>query len=172
MCFCFIFIYSACMAAFCQDRRVMAEADICGLASGKAGFGVECAISGHWSAGGAVEIGFGQFIKAVSTLETDHRQEFGDNLSRPVPDDLHKEHIYARYWPSEIMTGPYATAVISHGNVSGTDLGIGAGYIMHIWKFLNLYIEYRVGLKEVIGNDSFPVRGLSAGICLTFGKRP
>jgi hypothetical protein len=67
------------------------------------------------------------------------------------------------------MKGPYLLSGITHGSLSGTDFCLGAGYILHIWKPLNLYIEYSIGLKDAILKEAFPVRGLSAGISLTFG---
>ena len=166
---CVILMLSAYTAAFCQEKRLMAETDLCGLARGRAGFGIEYGISRHWSAGGAIELGFSHFIKGQSKLEQEHTQEFGGAASYPIPSDLHKEGIRFRYWPTETMKGPYALAGITHGNLSGTDLSIGTGYIMHIWKSLNIYFEYSIGLKEAIQAESFPVRGLSAGISLTFG---
>ena len=166
---CVILMLSACTAAFCQGERLMASADLCGLAGGKAGFGVEYGISEHWSAGGTVELGFSNFIKGRSILESDYRLEFGDSTSFPVPTDLQKESIHFIYWPTETMKGPYAMVGVAHGNVSGTDFCIGTGYIMHIWKPFNLYFEYSIGLKEAIRMGSFPVRGLSAGISLIFG---
>lgn len=166
---CVISMFCACTVALCQGKRLMAEVDLCGLAGGKAGLGVEYGISGHWSAGGAVEFGFSHFMKETDALESGHKQEFGDTSSYPVPTDIHKARIHFRYWPAETMKGPYAVAGVTHGDSSGTDLHIGTGYLMHIWKHLNLYIEYSIGLKDVIGMDSFPVRGLSAGISLTFG---
>jgi hypothetical protein len=39
---------------------------------------------------------------------------------------------------------------------------------MHIWKSLNLYIEYSIGLKDSLSKEIIPVRGLTAGISLTF----
>lgn len=165
---CVILMLSACTAALCQGKGIMAEADLCGLASGKAIFGIEYGISEHWSAGGTVELGFSHFIKGPSTLESGHTQEFGDSTSYPIPTDPHKENIHFRYWPAETMKGPYAMAGIAHGSISGTDFCIGTGYIMHIWKSLNIYFEYNIGLKEAIRMETFPVRGLTAGICLTF----
>ena len=168
MLLCLIFIFSASAAALCQERRLMAEADLWGLAGGIAGFGIEYGISEHWSAGGAVGFGFSRFIKDINPLESEHRHEFGDDTSIPVPADILREQIHVKYWPREMMKGPYATAGITHGSRSGTDFRIGAGYLMHIWKPLNLYIEYNIGLKDVIDMDSFPSRGISAGISLTF----
>ena len=161
-------MFGACTAALCQGRRLMAEADLWGLAGGKAGFAVEYAITEHWSAGRAVGFGFSRFIKDAEPLESEHRQEFGDDTSFPVPTDIHREQIHVKYWPREMMKGPYAMAGITHGSLSGADFRIGAGYVMHIWKPLNLYIEYNIGLKDIIGKAPFPVQGLSAGISLTF----
>lgn len=149
----------------------MAEADLWGLAGGKAGFAVEYAITEHWSAGGAVGFGFSYFIKDVNPLESGHRHEFGDETSWPLPTDIHTERIHIKYWPQKMMTGPYAMAGITHGSLSGTDFRIGGGYVMHIWKPLNLYIEYNIGLKDIIGKVPFPVQGLSAGISLTFSLK-
>ena len=104
-------------------------------------------------------------------IDAVHRQEFGDDLSRPAPADFLTESIHARYWPVKVMKGPYALASVSHGNISGTDFCLGCGHLMHIWRCLNLYIEYRVGMKETIKANNFPVKGLSAGISLTFGKQ-
>lgn len=168
MLLCLIFIFGACTAALCQGRRLMAEADLWGLAEGKAGFVVEYGVSAHWSAGGAVGIGFSHFIKDADTLESEHRQEFEDDTSIPIPTDLLREQIHIKYWPWEMMKGPYAMAGITHGSQSGTDFCIGAGYIMHIWKSLNLYIEYSIGLKDSLSKEIIPVRGLTAGISLTF----
>ena len=147
----------------------MTEVNLCGLASGKAEIRVEHAISGHWSAGGAIGFGFAHFIKGPNTLEHEHMKEFGATRSYPKPADIHQEHIYFKYWPDETMKGSYAIAGITHGNLTETDLCIGAGYIMHIWKSVNLYIEYCIGLKDAIDKNVFPVRGLSTGISLTFG---
>ena len=162
-------MFSACAAALCQERRLMAEADLCGLAGGIAGFGIEYGISDHWSAGGAVGFGFSHFIKDVNPLEYEHRHEFGEDTSIPVPADIHREQIHVKYWPKEMMKGPYTMTGITHGSLSGTDFRIGGGYVMHIWKSLNLYFEYSISLKEAIGREAFPVRGISTGICLTFG---
>ena len=156
MCLCFILILGACMAAFCQSKRFMAEVDVSGFAGGKAGLCIEYGITGHWSAGGRVAFGFGRFIKDISALEAGHRQEFGDDLSSHAPTDLHTESVHARYWPKEVMKGPYALAAVSHGNTSGTDFHIGFGHMMHIWKCLNLYMEYSVGMKDAIGKEAFP----------------
>lgn len=161
-------MFSACAAALCQGRRLMAETDLWGLAGGIAGFGIEYGISEHWSAGGAVGFGFSHFIKDVNPLESEHRHEFGEDTSIPVPTDILREQIRVKYWPREMMKGPYAMAGITHGSLSGTDFRIGAGYIMHIWKSVNIYIEYSIGLKGTIDKEFFPVRGLSAGVCLTF----
>ena len=163
-------MFGACTAALCQGRRLMAEADLWGLAGGKAGFAVEYAITEHWSAGGTVGVGFSQFIKELDPLESEHRQEFRDDTSFPVPTDILREQIHVRYWPREMMKGPYAMAGITHGSLSGTDISLGAGYVMNIWKPLNLYLQYSIGLKDAIGKETFPVHGLSAGICLTFAK--
>ena len=170
MLLCLIFIFGACTAALCQGRRLMAEADLWGLSGGMAGFGVEYGISEHWSAGGAVGFGFSHFIKDVNPLESEHRQEFGDDTSIPMPADILREQIRVKYWPREMMKGPYAMAGITHGSLSGTDFRIGAGYVMHIWKSLNLYIEYSIGLKDTIPQETFPGRGLSAGVSLTFER--
>ena len=170
MLLCLIFMLSACTAVFCQGKKFMAEADLCGLAGGKAGFGIEYGISRHWSAGGAIEFGFAHFLKDRDALESGHRQEFGDDNSTPIPIDIHQERICVRFWPSEMMKGPYAVVGISHGSLSGTDISLGAGYVMHIWKPLNLYLQYSIGLKDAIGKETFPVHGISAGICLTFVK--
>lgn len=147
----------------------MAEANLCGLAGGKVGLGLEYGISEHWSAGGAVGFGFSYFIKEVDPLESEHRHEFGDDTSWPLPTDIHTERLHVKYWPKEMMKGPYAMSGITHGSRSGTDFRIGAGYVMYIWKSLNLYFEYSISLKEAIGREAFPVRGISTGICLTFG---
>lgn len=163
-----IFMFGASAASLCQGRRLMAEADLWGLAGGIAGFGIEYGISEHWSAGAAVGFGFSHFIKDVNPLESEHRHEFGEDTSIPVPTDILREQIRVKYWPREMMKGPYAMAGITHGSLSGTDFRIGAGYIMHIWKSVNIYIEYSIGLKGTIDKEFFPVRGLSAGVCLTF----
>ena len=168
MLLCLIFIFSACTAALCQEKRLMAEADLWGLAGGIAGFGIEYGISEHWSAGAAVGFGFSHFIMDVNPLESEHRQEFGDDTSFPVPTDIHREQIHVKYWPKEMMKGPYTMTGITHGSRPGTDFRIGAGYVRHIWKSLNLYIEYNIGLKDIIGKAPFPVQGLWAGISLTF----
>lgn len=147
----------------------MAEADLCGLAGGKVGLGLEYGISEHWSAGGAVGFGFSRFIKDINPLESEHRHEFGEDTTIPIPADILREQIHVKYWPREMMKGPYAMAGITHGSRSGTDFRIGAGYVMHIWKSLNIYFEYSIGLKDTISREAFPVRGLSAGICMTFG---
>ena len=168
MLLCLIFMFGASAAALCQGRRLMAEADLWGLAGGKAGFGIEYGISEHWSTGGAVGFGFSHFIKDVNPLESEHRHEFGEDTYIPVPADILREQIHVKYWPREMMKGPYAMAGITHGSLSGTDFRIGAGYIMHIWKSVNIYIEYSIGLKGTIDKEFFPVRGLSAGVCLTF----
>ena len=162
-------MFGACTAALCQGKRLMAEADLWGLAGGKAGFAVEYAITEHWSAGGAVGFGFSRFIKEVDPLEYDHRHEFGDDPSMPIPADILREQIHVKYWPREMMKCPYAMAGITHGSLSGTDFRIGAGYVMHIWKSLNLYFEYSIGLKDTIDGEVFPIRGLSAGISVNFG---
>ena len=166
-----ILMFSACTAAFCQEKRLMAGADLSGLAGGKAGLGIEYRISSHWSVGGTVELGFSYFIKGPDTMEFEHIQEFGKVTSYPTPTDLHRERIHFKYWPSETMKGPYAIAGVMNGCTKGTDFCIGTGYLMNIWKTLNLYIEYSFGLKDAIGKDTFPVRGLSAGISLTFGHQ-
>lgn len=171
MLLCLIFIFSACVASLCQGRRLMAEADLWGLAGGIAGFGIEYEISEHWSAGGAVGFGFSHFIKDVNPLESEHRHEFGEDTSIPVPADILREQILVKYWPREMMKGPYAMAGITHGSLSGTDFRIGAGYVMPIWKSLNLHFEYNIGLKDIIGKAPFPVQGLSAGISLTFSLK-
>lgn len=171
MLLCLIFIFSACVATFCQGKRLMAEFDLCGLAGGKTGLGLEYGISEHWSAGGTIGFGFSYFIKDPNALESSHRHEFGDETSWPLPTDIHTERIHVRYWPREMMKGPYAMAGITHGSLSGTDFLIGAGYIMHIWKSLNLYFGYSIGLKDVISREGFPVRGVSVGISLTFGHQ-
>lgn len=163
-----IFMFGASAAALCQGRRLMAEADLWGLAGGIASFGIEYGISEHWSAGAAVGFGFSHFIKDVNPLESEHRHEFGEDTSIPVPTDILREQIHVKYWPREMMKGPYAMAGITHGSLSGTDFRIGAGYIMHIWKSVNIYIEYSIGLKGTIDKEFFPVQGLSAGVCLTF----
>lgn len=163
-------MFSACGAAFCQGKRFMAETDMYGLAGGKAGLGFEFGISRHWSAGGTAWFGFSHFIKDASKLESEHRQEFGDIMARPSPADLHKEGIHVKYWPAVMMKGPYAMAGITHGNKSGTDFRIGTGFVMNIWKSLNLYIEYSIGMRETIREKAFPTHGLSAGVCLTFGN--
>ena len=61
-------MFGACTAVLCQGRRLMAEADLWGLAGGKAGFAVEYAITEHWSAGGAVGLGFSHFGTAFSIV--------------------------------------------------------------------------------------------------------
>lgn len=160
---------SACTAAFSQGKRLMAEADLCGIAGGKAGFGVEYGLSEHWSAGGTIDIGFTYFIKGPDTLESEHMKEFGDPTSYPIPTDIQNERIHFRYWPRTCMKGTYVMAGAAHGSQTGADFCIGTGYVMHIWKSLNIYIEYCIGLKEAIRMESFPIRGLSAGISLTFG---
>lgn len=169
MLLCLIFMLGASATALCQGNKLMAETDLCGFAGGKVGLGLEYGISEHWSAGGTVGVGFSQFIKELDPLESEHRQEFRDDTSFPVPTDILREQIHVRYWPKETMKGPYAMAGISHGSLSGTDLSIGAGYVMHIWKSLNLYFEYSIGLKDTIDREAFPIRGLSAGISVTFG---
>jgi hypothetical protein len=170
MLLCLIFMFGACTAALCQGRKLMAEADLWGLVGGKAGFGVQYGVSAHWSAGGSVGFGFSRFIKDIAPLESEHRHEFGDDTSIPVPTDILREQIHVKYWPREMMKGPYAMAGITHGSISGTDFRIGAGYVMHIWKSLNLYIEYSIGLKDTIPKETFPARGLSAGVSLTFER--
>ena len=169
MLLCLIFMFCASAAALCQGRKLMAEADLCWLAGGKVGLGLEYGISEHWSAGGAVGFGFSRFIKDINPLESEHRHEFGEDTTIPIPADILREQIHVKYWPREMMKGPYATAGITHGSRSGTDFRIGAGYVMHIWESLNLYFEYSIGLKDTISREAFPVRGLSAGICMTFG---
>lgn len=171
MLLCLILIFGARTGALCQEKRLLTEADLCGLASGKATLGVEYGISEHWSAGGLFEFGFAHFIKGASVLESEHMLEFGETRSYPTPSDIHKERIHFKYWPQERMKGPYAIAGITHGSTSGTDFCVGTGYLMHIWKPLNLYIEYSIGLKDAVDKGSFPVRGLSAGISLTFGLK-
>jgi hypothetical protein len=137
-----------------------------GLAAGEASISIEREVSGHWSAGGNASYGFGLFWKGPSPLESLHRHEFGDDVFLPTPENLHRESIYVKYWPGEVMKGLYMITAITHGNNSGTDLSIGAGYLIHIWKRLNIYTEYSYAISET---DN-PSNGLSAGICLIFGK--
>ena len=54
----------------------------------------------------------------------------------------------------------------TNANATGTDLTIGAGYLLHIWKCINAYIEYRL----TISDPDTPAMRLSAGICLSLGN--
>lgn len=150
----------------CQNKRLMAGVDAIALAGGETALSIEYGFAGHWSVGGEASYGFGNFCKGMDPLESSHRQEFSEESFTPLPSNLHKESIYAKYWPTHLMKGPYVLTAISHGNRTGTELIIGAGYILHIWKCLNAYTEYRF----IISDPDNPGKGLSAGICLTFGK--
>ena len=161
-----ILMITALTLVHCQNTRYMTGIDAFGIAKGEASLSMERSICTHWSVGGNVSYGFGMLIKGMHPLERSHRQEFGDKTYITSPDNLHKESIYVRYWPMDLMKGPYMTVALSHGSWSGTDLHIGAGYILHIWKYFNIYTEYLYAISET---DS-PLKRLSAGICLIFGK--
>lgn len=166
MCMTVIMIFAATALLHCQDKRLLAGTDAIALAGGKAAFSIEYGFAGHWSAGGEASYGFGLLHKDADTLESSHRQEFKDEIFIPTPVNLHTESIYAKYWPKHLMKGAYLLTAISHGSTTGTDLIIGAGYLLHIWKCINAYTEYRF----TISDPDSPGKGLSAGICLTFGK--
>jgi hypothetical protein len=166
MCLTAIMMFAALALLHCQDKRLMAGLDIMGIAGGEAAVSIEYGLAEHWSIGGEASYGFGLFRKGMDTLESSHRQEFSEETFVPLPDDLHRESIYARYWPTSLMKGPYMLTSICHGSTTGTDFCIGAGYMLHIWKSIYAYTEYRLTVSEP---DS-PGRRLSAGICLTFGK--
>ena len=149
-----------------QDRAFMTGINASDLARGEASLFIECGNIGHWSLGGAVCYGFGTLMKGPTLLESSHRQEFGDSIFRPDPEDIHRESIYARYWHKQHMKGPYMMTEISHGSNSGTSVKVGAGFVMNVWKSINIYTEYTIGIS---GSDKNTEK-LSTGICLTFGK--
>lgn len=166
MCMTVIMIFAAMALLHCQNKKLMAEVDVIALASGKAALSIEYGFAAHWSVGSEASYGFGSLCKGMSTLESSHRQEFEPDIFTPLPDNLHNESIYAKYWPTHLMKGTYLLTAISHGSSTGTDIIIGAGYLLHIWKCINAYTEYRF----TISDPDSPLKGLSAGICLTFGK--
>ena len=131
---------------------------------GEASLFIEHALSDHWSAGGEITYGFGGFIKGIEDLEKKHKEEFGDDVTVMNPEDLHREYLYARHWPLGVSNGPYLCAGVSHGSTSGTDLNVGIGFLMNIWRSINIYTEYRRALTKVETSGN----GLSVGIILTF----
>lgn len=153
--------------AHSQSQRFMTGIDVLALAGGEATFSIEYGISGHWSAGGRISYGFGTLLNGPHDLEIIHRQEFGDTLTLPKPDDYHRESLYVKYWPVQLARGPYLLTGISQGTASRTRLNIGAGFLQHIWKHINIYTEYRLSIPE---NELCP-NGLSAGVYLTFGMQ-
>lgn len=161
-----IMIIAAWTLLHCQNTRYMTGICASALAGGEASITIEREVSEYWSIGGNASYGFGINMKGSSLLETSHRQELGNEIFLPRPKDLHKESIYVKYWPIKLMKGPYLITAISHGSSSGTNLNIGAGFLMHIWKALNIYTEYSYAISET----KEPSNGLSTGICLVFGK--
>ena len=166
MCTTLIMIFAGLALLHCQNKKLMAGVDATALAGGKAALSIEYGFAGHWSAGGEASYGFGCLWKGMDDLEASHKQEFSDMIYAPSPDNLHKESIYAKYWPTHLMQGGYLLTAISHGSTTGTDLIIGAGYMLHIWKCINAYIEYRL----TISDPDTPAMRLSAGICLSLGN--
>ena len=166
MCMTLIMIFVGMALLHCQNKKLMAGIDFTALAGGKATLSIEYGFACHWSAGGEASYGFGCLWKGMDDLESSHKLEFSDMIHTPSPDNLHKESIYAKYWPTHLMKGCYLLTAISHGSTTGTDLIIGAGYLLHIWKCINAYTEYRYTISET----DTPVTRLSAGICLTFGN--
>lgn len=167
MCMTAIMMILAWTLAHCQSKRFMAGLDVLALAGGEASFSIEYGISGHWSAGGCIIYGFSTLLSGPQELEITHRQEFGDTLTRPQSVDYHRETIYVKYWPIQLAKGPYLITSVSQGTTSQTSLNIGAGFLQHIWKHINIYTEYRLSIPE----KEFSPNGLSAGICLSFGMK-
>jgi len=164
------------MTAFCclalgGGPGFMIGINASGFAYGTAGVTMECMISRHWSAGGEISVGFGKLAEGMPAPEREHRQEFGEETQGPAIDNHTKESIYARYWPKTALNGFYLMGGISSGNISGADFCIGAGWLMRIHRRIHIYTEYRLDLHETVKAAKLPVKGISAGICITLGKQ-
>lgn len=162
-----IMIIAAYVHAYCQNKRVMTGIDAIALASGEASISIEISISRHWSTGGDICFGYGRVMRGPHEVEISHRQEFGGTIYHPQPMDLHRETLYVKYWPTQMLKGPYLLTGISHGSDSGTGLEIGVGFMQHIWKPINIYTEYRLSVPETGKRAS----ALCAGICLIFARQ-
>ena len=162
-----IMIFVAWVHVYCQEKMLMTGIDAIALAGGEASLSIEISIASHWSTGGNICYGFGKSMRGPQEVEISHRQEFGDTIFQPQPKDLHRETIYVKHWPVQMLKGPYLLTGISHGSDSGTGLDIGMGFLQHIWRQINIYTEYRLTVQK---NDN-RTNTLSAGICLTFGGR-
>ena len=97
------------------------------------------AISDHWT----IEAGAGLCLANAARTKTEderrHEEEgFQDTASNKIRTctDMNIGEIQAVYWPSKTYEGILLMVGCSVGNHSGTDMSIGAGYSIKIWRGL------------------------------------
>lgn len=100
---------------------------------------VSHAISDHWT----IEAGAGLCLANAARIKTEderrHEEEgFQDTDSNEnrTCTDMNIGEIQAVYWPSKAYEGILLMAGCSVSDDSGTDLSIGAGYSIKIWRGL------------------------------------
>lgn len=105
-------------------------------------------ISAHWSAEAAVWKGF----QAADNM-SDEEKLHADLLGKDSPiisgrlDD--KYRVCLSFWPSGTYRGMFLSVGCCKVGYERTDISIGTGYMMNIWKGLTLNISIESGLTQI-----------------------
>lgn len=164
----FLLFSTLSIACRCQESR-------CSLGIGLTSFiraGVDINIGygfcGHWTAEGGGTFRFDALTDWKSDLQKSHESDLGEQPTKERMEDLHIERIGIRYWPRKTFEGFCIGAGIRHGNATGVDWLIEAGYAARIWKGITGTVSYRIPLKETFRDKTITAKGITLSISYVF----
>lgn len=138
---------------------------------GTAEISIEHGFGQHWSICGTAGMNLRRFMQETSAIEKEHDNMFkGISSGSDIPTSYGSSTagISARYWPTGNLTGTYLSAGISLSAASGTDIPIGIGYAINIWKGSGLTISCMIPLIESMNGECLHHTELKVGLRYTF----
>ncbi len=93
--------------------------------------------------------------------QNDYRKRITKNI-RP------EFRIGIRLWPRKYLEGGYIGIYGSHSYSSGTDMAVGCGYSLMIWRFFGITAGYELKLLDCIQKGVFRIEGITLRIYYMF----
>ena len=128
------------------------------------------AFSSKWSVRGTVSIALSQFIKGYEDEEKEHYEEFEkiyENQSGSR-NEMFSGSASILYWPSFCHKGPYIRLGTCFGMKAHTDIEVGGGVFIKIWKGIYADIAFGTRLISSFRNEKMDGDGISISIQLKF----
>lgn len=152
----------------CQEKPCMAEVGLTSFLGRSVNIEVSYCFCRHWSVTAEADISYKGLSRVKSSVETEHKGEFGSDSPLLLNTDSHCESFTFNYWPSEVFRGWCISGGIQSGSPSGIDIITEICYTFHIWQGIGLSTGLKIPLLEGLRNPSFNARQIKVGLNYRF----